>query len=66
MLYCSEEKTGYIALVKVDPKKFKIISSFKIPKGNGPYWAHPVIDKGILYVRHGAALMAYKIKPSKF
>jgi len=66
MLYCSEEKTGYIALVKVDPKKFKVISSFKIPKGNGPYWAHPVIDKGILYVRHGAALMAYKIKPSKF
>lgn len=62
MLYCSEEKTGYIALVKMNPNEFKVISSFKIPKGTGPYWAHPVINKGVLYVRHGTALMAYDIK----
>ncbi|MEN8121765.1 MAG: PQQ-binding-like beta-propeller repeat protein [Bacteroidota bacterium] len=62
MLYCSEEKTGYIALVKVNPNKFKVISSFKIPKGTGPYWAHPVINNGLLYVRHGTALMVYDIK----
>ena len=62
MLYCSEEKSGYIALVKVDPKEFKVISSFKTPKGRGPYWAHPVINNGLLYIRHGTALMVYDIK----
>jgi outer membrane protein assembly factor BamB len=62
MLYCTEEKTGNMALVKADPNEFKIISSFKIPKGTGPFWAHPVIHNGVLYIRHGKALMAYKIK----
>ena len=62
MLYCTEEKTGNIALVEANPKEFKVISSFKIPKGIGPYWAHPVIHNGILYIRHGMALMAYQIK----
>lgn len=62
MLYCFEEKTGYLALVEANPKEFKIISSFKIPKGTGPYWAHPVISNGVLYVRHGKAVMAFDIK----
>ncbi|MBL6962468.1 MAG: PQQ-like beta-propeller repeat protein [Bacteroidetes bacterium] len=62
MLYCYEEKTGNIALVKADPKEFKIISSFKINLGNGPHWSHLVIKDGILYVRHGNALMAFDIK----
>ncbi len=62
MLYCFEEKTGYIGLAKADPKEFKIISSFKTPKGTGPYWAHPVINNGVLYIRHGKAVMAFDIK----
>jgi outer membrane protein assembly factor BamB len=62
MLYCYEEKSGYIALVEPDPSGFKVVSSFKIPYGSGPHWAHPVIKDGILYIRHGEALMAYKVK----
>ena len=62
MLYCFEEKRGNIALVKADPKKFEVISSFKVPLGTGPYWAHPMIKNGILYIRHGKAIMAYDIK----
>lgn len=62
MLYCYEEKTGNIALVKASPEDFTVISSFKINKGSGPHWSHPVIKDGILYVRHGEALMAYSIK----
>jgi outer membrane protein assembly factor BamB len=62
MFILCEEKSGHVALVKADPKEFKIICSFKIPKGNGPLWAHPVINNGVLYIRHGNALMAYKIK----
>lgn len=61
-LYCIEEKTGNVALVKATPEKFDLISSFKTSLGSGPYWAHPVINNGILYIRHGEALMAYNLK----
>lgn len=63
LLYCYEEKFGNLALVEPNPEEFKVISSFQIPLGSrGPYWTHPVIKNGILYVRHGDALMAYNIK----
>ena len=62
MLYCYEEKTGNIALVKATPEKFEVISSFKVPLGSGVHWSHPVINKGILYIRHMDAFMAYNIK----
>jgi len=61
MLYCYSEK-GEMALVKATPEKFDIISQFMITKGTGPHWAHPVIYNGVLYVRHGDTLMAYKVK----
>jgi len=62
LLYCYEEKSGNVALVEPTPEDFKIISTFKVIKGSGPHWAHPVINNGILYIRHGEALMAYSIK----
>lgn len=63
MLYCYEEKTGNLALVAANPEEFKVISSFQVPLGSrGPYWSHPIIKDGILYIRHGDALMAYNIK----
>lgn len=62
MLYCYEEKEGTVGLVKATPEKFDIVSSFKVPKGTGKHWAHPVILDGILYIRHGDTLMAYDIK----
>jgi outer membrane protein assembly factor BamB len=62
MLYCMEEKRGNIALVKPDPKEFKIVSSFKIEEGVGPFWARPSIYNGMLLIRHGDVLIAYDIK----
>jgi outer membrane protein assembly factor BamB len=62
MLYCYEEKEGNLALVRATPEKFDMISSFKVPMGDGKDWAHPVISDGVLYVRHGDALMAFDIK----
>jgi len=62
MLYCYEEKKGNLALVKATPEKFDIVSSFRIPKGKSPYWAHPSISNGVLYVRNDQFLMAYSIK----
>jgi outer membrane protein assembly factor BamB len=61
LLYCYEEKGGFMALVDPDPEEFRIISSFKTSHGSGPAWAHPVISNGVLYVRRGKALMAYDI-----
>jgi len=62
MLYCYDELRGYIGLVKPDPEKFGVVSEFRITKGDGPHWAHPVIHNGVLYIRHGSVLMAYQIK----
>jgi outer membrane protein assembly factor BamB len=62
MLYICEEKSGHVALVKPDPSKLDIVSEFQITKGEGPFWAHPVISKGKLYIRHGDVLMVYLIK----
>jgi len=62
MLYLYEERSGHVALVKPDPAKLDIVSEFQITKGEGPFWAHPVISKGKLYIRHGDVLMAYLIK----
>ena len=60
MLYCYSEK-GEMALVKATPEKFDLVSKFPITLGTDQHWAHPVIYKGVLYVRHGDTLMAYKI-----
>jgi outer membrane protein assembly factor BamB len=61
-LFCFEEKTGTAALVKLNPKKFEVISSFKVEQGKGMYWAHPIINDGKLFIRHGTFLMVYNIK----
>ena len=62
MIYIYEEKTGHVGLVKPSAVKFDIVSEFKIQKGKGPFWAHPVIDKGRFFVRHGDYLAVYSLK----
>jgi outer membrane protein assembly factor BamB len=61
LLYCYTER-GVMALVNPDPQNFEIISQFNITLGTDQHFAHPVISNGVLYVRHGNSLMAYKIK----
>ena len=62
MLYCYEEKNGNVALVKATPSHFDPISTFRIKRGEGKHWAHPVIANARLYVRHGDVLMCHDIK----
>jgi outer membrane protein assembly factor BamB len=52
---------GELALVKPGGTSFEIASETKVSLGSGQHWAHPVIDQGRLLVRHGNALVAYKI-----
>ncbi len=61
MLYCYTEK-GELALVKPDPSGFHVVSKTKVTLGSEQHWAHPAIYDGVLYVRHGQALISYKIK----
>ncbi|HNW50425.1 MAG TPA: PQQ-like beta-propeller repeat protein [Prolixibacteraceae bacterium] len=62
MLYIYTEQPGFVGLVKPNPEKFELVSSFQITKGTGPCWAHPSIYDGKLFIRHGDVLMVYDIK----
>ncbi|MCK5692624.1 MAG: PQQ-like beta-propeller repeat protein [Bacteroidales bacterium] len=65
MLYCYEEKRGNLALVKPNPEKFDLVSSFKV-EGAGAHWSHPSIFNGNLFIRHRDELMVYDVsKKSK-
>jgi outer membrane protein assembly factor BamB len=61
MLYCYNDQ-GMMGLIKQDHGKVELISSFKVTEGTLEHFAHPVIDKGILYIRHGTVLLAYDIR----
>lgn len=61
LLYVYTEK-GEVGLLEPLAGSFKIISKFKVTLGSEQHWAHPVIKNGVLYVRHGTALMAFNIK----
>ena len=52
---------GELALVNPTPEKLDIISKTKVEFGTAQHWAHPVVHNGVLYVRHGKSLIAYKI-----
>lgn len=52
---------GELFLADANPSGLKVISKTKVSLGTEQHWAHPVINNGILYVRHGNTLIAYKI-----
>jgi len=60
MLYCYNEK-GDLGLFRPAGSRMEKVSSFKVTRGTKAHYAHPVICGGILYVRHGRSLIAYKI-----
>ena len=61
MLYCYSER-GELVLVKADPAGFDVVSKTRVSLGSEQHWAHPMIHQGVLYLRHGKALIAYKVK----
>ncbi len=60
-LYCYSDR-GELALVNVTPDKYDLVSETRVVEGSEQHWSHPVIHNGILYLRHGKALIAYQIK----
>jgi outer membrane protein assembly factor BamB len=52
---------GELFMADAFPSGLKITGKTKVTLGSEQHWAHPVVHKGVLYVRHGNALIAYKI-----
>lgn len=61
LLYCYADN-GEMGIMEIADNSFKLKSKFRIVLGTEQHWAHPVIDKGVLYIRHGNTLMAYNVK----
>lgn len=61
MIYSYSEK-GEVGLIKPSLFAFELKGKFRVTIGSEAHWAHPVIYNGVLYIRHGNALLAYSIK----
>jgi outer membrane protein assembly factor BamB len=53
---------GNVNLIDLSGPNMEVTGKFKIEKGTKEHIAYPIIDKGVLYIRHGKAMMAYQIK----
>lgn len=55
---------GEVMLITPDPENMEVVGKFRMKKGENEHFAHPVINNGKLYVRHGNVIQAYHIKVS--
>ncbi|MBN2699267.1 MAG: PQQ-like beta-propeller repeat protein [Bacteroidales bacterium] len=62
MLYIYDDKQGNVGLVRPNPDKFELVSSFRVTEGSGAHWARPSIYGGRLFIRHGATLLVYDLR----
>jgi len=60
MLYYYNFK-GEVMLIPQDPLEMEVISKFRITRGTGEHFSHPVINNGRLYVRHGNVIQAFDV-----
>lgn len=61
LLYMYSER-GELALADASSTSFNLRSTAKVTLGTAQHWAHPVIHNGVMYLRHGDSLIAYKVK----
>jgi outer membrane protein assembly factor BamB len=61
MLYYYTQK-GDMILLSFSEGKIEKVSSFRIKEGTLQAFSHPVIHNGVLYQRHGNALVAFDVK----
>lgn len=61
LLYYYNQK-GEVMLIDPNPTDMKVISKFKITKGDKEHFAHPIINNGLLYIRHGGYIAAFNMK----
>ncbi|MBU6174151.1 MAG: PQQ-binding-like beta-propeller repeat protein [Planctomycetes bacterium] len=54
-----------MALIGTDPKKYELLSSFKLPTHEGESWPHPVIWNGKLFIRDQDHLQCFDISAKR-
>ncbi len=62
MFYMFDERRGFMGLANINPKQLDVVSEFRVTDGSGACFSHPSIYNGVLYIRHGEALVAYDIR----
>ncbi len=60
MLYYYNQR-GEMNLVRPGATDMELSGKFRVTLGTKEHFSHPVIDRGVLYLRHGKTLMAWKI-----
>jgi outer membrane protein assembly factor BamB len=53
---------GIVTLVNHNQGQLEPAGELKVKEGTDQHFSHPVVSNGVLYIRHGNALMAYLIK----
>jgi outer membrane protein assembly factor BamB len=53
---------GTMALIEATPKKYNLISSFKLPSVRSESWPQPVIAGGRMFLRDQEVLMCYDLR----
>jgi len=53
---------GTTNLINYTDGELELGGTFKVKGGSGQHFSHPVLAQGVLYIRQGDALMAYKVK----
>jgi outer membrane protein assembly factor BamB len=53
---------GTVNLVNYEQQQLEAAGQLKVKEGSGHHFSHPVVANGMMYIRHGDALMAYRIK----
>ena len=61
MLYFYSQKGDMNLISNIEGDLAKV-NSFRIKKGTGQHFSHPVVYKSVLYQRHGQVLTAYDIR----
>lgn len=65
LLYCLSPE-GVVQLVEPSASEWKSLSEFTVGgKGCQPYFAHPVVCNGRLYIRHEDKLYCYDVNPGR-
>jgi len=53
---------GTVNLVNYDQDQLESSGELKVKEGTGQHFSHPVLANGVMYIRHGDAIMAYRVK----
>jgi len=53
--------SGAVNMVSYMDEELEITGTLKVKEGSGQHFSHPVLSNGVLYIRHGDAIMAYNI-----